>query len=172
MFRYAVNLDPDLTICDCESKWDAENGWTEEMYTGDIYKCQLVECSYEDASANDFYDDDGIYKFDEDLYWSHKNEYEFDNELMSQESLLINIQRRNTLMSLDDEEAFSVRYMHPEWAAETKYKKGERFIYKRKLYKCSKDHISTEEYTPDYISDVNLISEDLTPLYIEIKKSN
>lgn len=54
MYRYAINPSKDLTICDCEVNWNPEIGWTEEMYTGKIYKCKLVNCPYTNAVLSDF----------------------------------------------------------------------------------------------------------------------
>lgn len=151
MYRYAVNLSPTSIMCDCEDTWDEENGWTEEMYTGDIYNCQLVECPYDDATVCDFYEDEeGFYIFDEESYLSRKKEIEYETELMKQKSLLNDIQRKQIMKSINDVDAYSVRYLYPIWSGSSvSYKKDERVIHNDEFFKCLQDHISQESWSPD-----------------------
>lgn len=61
-----------------------------------------------------------------------------------QESLIKfnEISMRNTLVALNDADAYEVRYLYDEWRPNTLYKVGDRILCDDNLYKCQIEHTS------------------------------
>ena len=63
------------------------------------------------------------------------------------------------LNNATDEQAYIMRYLYPEWSADSvTYNKGDRIIYLDKFYKVLQNHTSQADWTPDTASS----------LYVEI----
>ena len=69
------------------------------------------------------------------------------------------MQEKVILDYASDEDAYTMRYLYPEWSGESvSYKKNDRFMYHDKFYKVLQNHTSQADWTPDTASS----------LYVEI----
>ena len=69
------------------------------------------------------------------------------------------LQQMAILNNATDEQAYIMRYLYPEWSADSvTYNKGDRIIYLDKFYKVLQNHTSQADWTPDTASS----------LYVEI----
>lgn len=163
MYKYAVNLNDNKTICDCETIWNADVGWTEEVYTGEIYACKIVECPYDDACVSDFYEDGEGIKFDEEKYQERIKQKQLDKIKKDQQSMFNSIMKTTMLKSMDDNQAYQMRYLYSDFDPNGhEYKKDDRFLWSEnnKFYKVLQDHTSQD--SPDRMPDVAV------SLYVEI----
>ena len=152
MYKYAVNLNDNKTICDCETIWNADVGWTEEVYTGEIYACKIVECPYDDACVSDFYEDGEGIKFDEEKYQERIKQKQLDKIKKDQQSMFNSIMKTTMLKSMDDNQAYQMRYLYSDFDPNGhEYKKDDRFLWSEnnKFYKVLQNHTSQADWTPD-----------------------
>lgn len=108
--------------------------------------------------------DDGYHMvFDDEKYASYSKNKERDEAIKKGEELLNDISNKNILESATDEEAYTMRYLYPEWSKDgVDYKKGQRVMYEDKFYKCLNGHTSQASWTPS----------DASSLFVEIPDPN
>ena len=98
-------------------------------------------------------------KFDENRYNEYIKEQERQEQIVKGKQLKQELQERTILDYASDEDAYTMRYLYPEWSGElVSYKKNDRFMYHDKFYKVLQDHTSQSDWTPDTASS----------LYVEI----
>lgn len=171
MYKYAVNLNDNKTICDCETTWNEELGWTEEMYTGDIYECKIVECPYDDACVGEFYEDDEGIKFDEEKYQERIKQKQLDKIKKDQQSMFNSIMKTTMLKSMNDDKAYQMRYLYDQFDPDGHpYEKDDRFMYNDKFYKVLLNHKSQADWTPDTASSLYVEIPDPSIEYPEWKQ--
>lgn len=109
MYRYAINPSINLTICDCEINWHPEVGWTEEMYTGDVYKCKIVDCPYVDANLVDFDINGDTITFNESNYLKRISDDKLESLRTKREGLLTAFDKykSNILIGIEKDIAMS-----------------------------------------------------------------
>lgn len=89
--------------------------------------------------------------FDQEKYDSYLEEQKKDTAIKNGEILMETLKEEYVLNVASDDEAYVMRYMYDPWRKDTKYKIGDRRLYKDNLYKCKQDHTSQEQYTPDLV---------------------
>lgn len=99
-----------------------------------------------------------------------KRKEEYEKEFNKQEEILKQLERKSMLMSLSDEESYSIRYLFEEWKVNTNYKKNEKVKYKNKFYKVLQDHTSQADWTPDTASSLYVEISDPNVEYPEFKQ--
>ena len=98
-------------------------------------------------------------KLDEDKYNDILKEQERQEQIVKGEQLKQELQEKVILDYASDEDAYTMRYLYPEWSGESvSYKKNDRFMYHDKFYKVLQNHTSQADWTPDTASS----------LYVEI----
>ena len=98
-------------------------------------------------------------RFDEDKYNDILKEQERQEQIIKGEQLKQELQERAILDYASDEDAYTMRYLYPEWLGNgLTYKTNDRLMYNDKFYKVLQDHTSQSEWTPDTASS----------LYVEI----
>lgn len=98
-------------------------------------------------------------KLDEDKYKDILKEQEKQEQIVKGEQLKKELQERVVLDYASDEDAYTMRYLYPEWSGDgITYKTNDRLMYNDKFYKVLQDHTSQADWTPDTASS----------LYVEI----
>ena len=106
---------------------------------------------------------DGKLIFDENLYNTYISEQEKAAAIESGTELMEQLVNEKILATATDAEAYTMRYLYPEWFADSvEYKKDDRMMYNNKFYKVLQDHTSQESWTPDAASS----------LFVEISDPN
>lgn len=98
-------------------------------------------------------------KFDEGRYNKYLEKQKKEQVINEGKKLQGELQQMSILNNATDEQAFIMRYLYPEWSADSvAYNKNDRIIYLDKLYKVLQNHTSQADWTPDTASS----------LYVEI----
>lgn len=98
-------------------------------------------------------------RFDEGKYNKYLEKQKKEQIINEGNKLQAELQRMAILNNATDEQAFIMRYLYPEWSADSvTYNKGDRIIYLDKFYKVLQNHTSQADWTPDTASS----------LYVEI----
>lgn len=106
---------------------------------------------------------DGKLVFDEDLYATYIAEQSKEQSVKEGEKLYETLAQQKVLSIASDEEAYTMRYLYPEWSSDSvEYKKDDRLMYSDKFYKVLQDHTSQGSWTPDAASS----------LFVEISDPN
>lgn len=106
---------------------------------------------------------DGKLIFDEDLYTTYISEQEKETAIEDGKELMEQLVNEKVLVAASDVEAYTMRYLYPEWSADSvEYKKDDRMMYNNKFYKVLQNHTSQESWTPDTASS----------LFVEISDPN
>lgn len=108
-----------------------------------------------------YYDDTNILhmKFDEDQWTEYNKEVEREKAVKEGEAVFGELSKNYALTMATDEEAYTMRYLYPEWDSEShEYEAGDRFMYNDKFYKVLQAHTSQADWLPTTA----------TSLYVEI----
>ena len=106
---------------------------------------------------------DGKLVFDDELYATYIAEQEKAAAVEDGKELMEQLVNEKVLVAASDAEAYTMRYLYPEWHADSvEYKKNDRMMYNNKFYKVLQDHTSQESLTPDTASS----------LFVEISDPN
>lgn len=100
--------------------------------------------------------------FDEEQYNKYINDQKKEEAIKEGNALADKLIEQAVLSNASDADAFTMRYLYPEYEVGISYKKDDRFIYNDKFYKVLQDHTSAEEWKP----------EEASSLYVEISDPN
>lgn len=110
-------------------------------------------------------------KLDEDKYKNILKEQEKQEQIAKGEQLKQELQERVILNYASDEDAYTMRYLYPEWSGESvSYKKNDRFMYHDKFYKVLQKHTSQADWTPDTASSLYVEISDPAEEWPEFKQ--
>lgn len=110
-------------------------------------------------------------RFDKDKYNDILKEQERQESIMKGEQLKQELQERVILDYASDEDAYTMRYLYPEWLGNgLTYKTNDRLMYNDKFYKVLQDHISQSDWTPDTASSLYVEIADPSNEYPEFKQ--
>lgn len=116
-----------------------------------FYSTKILNCKYQNSEV----------VLDEEEYNEQQKENEESKKIIEARATFENIMLQSTLMTLDDTEAYKVRYLYDKWEHNKDYKDNDRRRYGDNLYKCKQDHTSQEQYTPDLIPAIwDIIGEE------------
>ena len=87
--------------------------------------------------------------FSEEKYNRYFKEKEKQEQLESANEGLEDLVKEQLLPVLADEQAYTFRYLYPEFEIDKAYEVGERVIYDYKFYKVITAHTSQADWTPD-----------------------
>lgn len=136
------------------------SGWTSETQTQVVLDGDIVDFSKLKGYVA-YAGDDGKnhLKFDQEKYNAYIKEQQKQEAMEEGQKMQAELQQSSVLLYATDEQAFIMRYLYPEWSAESvSYKKNDRFMYHDKFYKALQNHISQADWAPDTASS----------LYVEI----
>ena len=108
--------------------------------------------------------------FDEEKYNKYIKEENRKEQIENANEELEVLVKEQILPTLDDVQAYTLRYLYPTFEIDVDYKVGERIIYEDKFYKVIMAHKSQADWTPDVA--VSLFAEIADPSieYPEFKK--
>ena len=110
-------------------------------------------------------------RFDEDKYNDILKEQERQEQIAKGEQLKQELQERVILDYASDEDAYTMRYLYPEWLGNgLTYKTNDRLMYNDKFYKVLQDHTSQSDWTPDTASSLYVEIADPSNEYPEFKQ--
>ena len=110
-------------------------------------------------------------RFDEDKYNDILKEQERQEQIVKGEQLKQELQERAILDYASDEDAYTMRYLYPEWLGNgLTYKTNDRLMYNDKFYKVLQDHTSQSDWTPDTASSLYVEIADPSNEYSEFKQ--
>ena len=110
-------------------------------------------------------------RFDEDKYNDILKEQEKQEQIVKGEQLKQELQERAILDYASDEDAYTMRYLYPEWLGNgLTYKTNDRLMYNDKFYKVLQDHTSQPDWTPDTASSLYVEIADPSNEYPEFKQ--
>lgn len=110
-------------------------------------------------------------RFDEDKYNDILKEQERQEQIAKGEQLKQELQERAILDYASDEDAYTMRYLYPEWLGNgLTYKANDRLMYNDKFYKVLQDHTSQSDWTPDTASSLYVEIADPSNEYPEFKQ--
>lgn len=110
-------------------------------------------------------------RFDEDKYNDILKEQERQEQIVKGEQLKQELQERVILDYASDEDAYTMRYLYPEWLGNgLTYKTNDRLMYNDKFYKVLQDHTSQSDWTPDTASSLYVEIADPSNEYPEFKQ--
>ena len=110
-------------------------------------------------------------RFDEDKYNDILKEQERQEQIVKGEQLKQELQERAILDHASDEDAYTMRYLYPEWSGNgLTYKTNDRLMYNDKFYKVLQDHTSQSDWTPDTASSLYVEIADPSNEYPEFKQ--
>ena len=110
-------------------------------------------------------------RFDEDKYNDILKEQKRQESVMKGEQLKQELQERVILDYASDEDAYTMRYLYPEWLGNgLTYKTNDRLMYNDKFYKVLQDHTSQSDWTPDTASSLYVEIADPSNEYPEFKQ--
>ena len=110
-------------------------------------------------------------RFDEDKYNDILKEQERQEQIVKGEQLKQELQERVILDYASDEDAYTMRYLYPEWLGNGLiYKTNDRLMYNDKFYKVLQDHTSQSDWTPDTASSLYVEIADPSNEYPEFKQ--
>ena len=110
-------------------------------------------------------------RFDEDKYNDILNEQERQEQIVKGEQLKRELQERSILDYASDEDAYTMRYLYPEWLGNgLTYKTNDRLMYNDKFYKVLQDHTSQSDWTPDTASSLYVEIADPSNEYPEFEQ--
>lgn len=110
-------------------------------------------------------------RFDEDKYNDILKEQERQEQIVKGEQLKQELQERAILDYASDEDAYTMRYLYPEWLGNgLTYKTNDRLMYNNKFYKVLQDHTSQSDWTPDTASSLYVEIADPSNEYPEFKQ--
>ena len=110
-------------------------------------------------------------RFDEDKYNDILKEQERQEQIVKGEQLKQELQERVILDYASDEDAYTMRYLYPEWSGNgLTYKTNDRLMYNDKFYKVLQDHTSQSDWTPDTASSLYVEIADPSNEYPEFKQ--
>lgn len=110
-------------------------------------------------------------RFDEDKYNDILKEQERQEQIAKGEQLKQELQERSILDYASDEDAYTMRYLYPEWLGNgLTYKTNDRLMYNDKFYKVLQDHTSQSDWTPDTASSLYVEIADPSNEYPEFKQ--
>ena len=110
-------------------------------------------------------------RFDEDKYNDILKEQERQEQIVKGEQLKQELQERAILDYASDEDAYTMRYLYPEWLGNgITYKVNDRLMYNDKFYKVLQDHTSQSDWTPDTASSLYVEIADPSNEYPEFKQ--
>ena len=110
-------------------------------------------------------------RFDEDKYNDILKEQERQEQIVKGEQLKQELQERAILDYASDEDAYTMRYLYPEWLGNgLTYKTNDRLMYNDKFYKVLQDHTSQSDWTPDTASSLYVEIADPSNEYPEFKQ--
>lgn len=110
-------------------------------------------------------------RFDEDKYNDILKEQERQEQIVKGEQLKQELQERSILDYASDEDAYTMRYLYPEWLGNgLTYKTNDRLMYNDKFYKVLQDHTSQSDWTPDTASSLYVEIADPSNEYPEFKQ--
>ena len=110
-------------------------------------------------------------RFDEDKYNDILKEQERQEQIVKGEQLKQELQERSILDYASDEDAYTMRYLYPEWLGNgLTYKANDRLMYNDKFYKVLQDHTSQSDWTPDTASSLYVEIADPSNEYPEFKQ--
>ena len=110
-------------------------------------------------------------KLDEDKYNDILKEQERQEQIVKGEQLKQELQEKVILDYASDEDAYTMRYLYPEWLGNgITYKANDRLMYNDKFYKVLQDHISQSDWTPDTASSLYVEIADPSNEYPEFKQ--
>lgn len=110
-------------------------------------------------------------RFDEDKYNDILKEQERQEQIVKGEQLKQELQERAILDYASDEDAYTMRYLYPEWLGNgLTYKTNDRLMYNDKFYKILQDHTSQSDWTPDTASSLYVEIADPSNEYPEFKQ--
>ena len=110
-------------------------------------------------------------RFDEDKYDDILKEQERQEQIAKGEQLKQELQERVILDYASDEDAYTMRYLYPEWLSNgLTYKTNDKLMYNDKFYKVLQDHTSQSDWTPDTASSLYVEIADPSNEYPEFKQ--
>ena len=110
-------------------------------------------------------------RFDEDKYNDILKEQERQEQIVKGEQLKQELQERSILDYASDEDAYTMRYLYPEWLGNgLTYKANDRLMYNDKFYKVLQDHTSQSDWTPDTASSLYVEIAEPSNEYPEFKQ--
>lgn len=110
-------------------------------------------------------------RFDEDKYNDILKEQERQEQIVKGEQLKQELQEIAILDYTSDEDAYTMRYLYPEWLGNgLAYKTNDRLMYNDKFYKVLQDHTSQSDWTPDTASSLYVEIADPSNEYPEFKQ--
>lgn len=110
-------------------------------------------------------------RFDEDKYNDILKEQERQEQIVKGEQLKQELQERVILDYASDEDAYTMRYLYPEWLGNGLiYKTNDRLMYNDKFYKVLQDHTSQSDWTPDTASSLYVEIADPSNEYPEFEQ--
>ena len=121
-----------------------------KVITGDDYKQHLV--------------------FDEEKYNNYIKEENRKEQIEIASEELEVLAKEQLLPVLTDTQAYTFRYLYPEFEIDKAYEVGERVIYDYKFYKVIMAHTSQADWTPDVAVSLFVEISDPSVEYPEFKK--
>ena len=110
-------------------------------------------------------------KLDEDKYNDILKEQERQEQIVKGKQLKQELQERAILDYASDEDAYTMRYLYPEWLGNgITYKTNDRLMYNDKFYKVLQNHTSQSDWTPDTASSLYVEIADPSNEYPEFKQ--
>lgn len=128
---------------------------------GDLIEVEIDEELFNSGKILNCYYRDGEVVFDENDFNEQNNLILERNKINDARAKLDEIMLKNTLTTLDDTDAYEVRYLYDKWEPDKDYITGDRKRYGDNLYKCKQDHKSQAQYPPDLIPAIwDIIAEE------------
>lgn len=97
-----------------------------------------------------YYEDNELHmKFDEDKWIVYQKETARNAAIKEGNIVFEELSKNYALTMATDEEAYTMRYIYPEWDSEShEYEAGDRFIFDDKFYKVLQAHTSQPDWLP------------------------
>lgn len=118
---------------------------------GDLIEIEIDEELFYSGKILNCYYRDGEVVLDENDFNEQNNLILERNKINDARAKLDEIMLKNALTTLDDTDAYEVRYLYNKWEPDKDYITGDRKRYGDNLYKCKQDHKSQAQYPPDLI---------------------
>lgn len=118
-----------------------------------------------------FKDGENHLLYDEEKYNKYSKEQQKRESIIKGEQLKQELQERAILDYASDEDAYTMRYLYPEWLGNgLTYKADDRLMYNDKFYKVLQDHTSQSDWTPDTATSLYVEIADPSNEYPEFKQ--
>lgn len=135
-----INVDENNKIISCDT--NKTDGLIEVDIDEDLfYSMKILNCYYKNNEV----------VLDENDYNNQQEATAKYSKIQEARIKLNDIIIRNVLNTIDDTDAYEVRYLYDPWERDTDYEVGDRRLNGDILYKCKQNHTSQAIYPPNLI---------------------